>query len=649
MLNTNALQQLKGLKKQIRDNRDIRIGTYRPARNRFGFVTDDEGNDVFLPPDEATKLLPGDKVEIEVSETDKDRVQGKVLRLIESNFSKCHGHCIERGKGFFIEIDDHSNMWMFVPPKNRKGAKAGDKVSASLLKHPFKNEGKGQLKIDEVLGNNSLPGIETAYAISRFGLHSTWPKDLDNLVESLQKKAHEVVESREVSPYPFVSIDSVSTKDVDDAIYCESTPDGWKLVAAIADPVSLIEKNSPLERVAKKRGATVYFPHGPLSMLPEALSSSSLSLLAHRKRPAVVCEMHINSEGELSDVNFSLKTIVSVAKLSYFQVADYLNHGTIAEELTDPIQHSLAASKMATDAIRASRPADGLMNDQSRVDHRFRLNDAGKIEDVVEIERTSAHELVEEVMLSTNFAAAKFLAEHKCPGPFSVHRGIREERLTESHTLLNELAPNLDKGVDPASTEGFASIKAACKEESAQGLVRPLRRLLSRANIKNSAEPHFGLGFECYTTMTSPLRRYQDLLVHYQLYAIINEQQVLHHHNEDLEQLAERLINNRSAIRQSEAELLAQYAEKFNTSEFEAEVVQMNAKQITLRCNSNGLQGFLPTNQLGKQWKYDALRGKLSNDKEQILLGQCFTVSISATDTARRTINFKLVKSDKKS
>lgn len=647
MLDQDTLSQLKGLKAQIRSSRDIRTGIFRPTQSRFGFVRDSEGNDVFLAPDQASKLLPGDSVEIEVVTDDKNRAQGTILKLLQSDFKRCHGICIERGKGFFVETDDANRVWMFVPPKNRKGAKAGDRVVASLIKHPYKNEGKGQLRIDEVIGDNNSVGIETAYAVSKFGIPTTWPHDEGAELTQLEQQLEDVIAARPVSPLPFVSIDSAATRDVDDAIYCEANDNGWLVAVAIADPCSVINKGSALEQAAKARGATCYFPHGPLPMLPEELSSGNLSLLAHKKRPAVVCTLQITSNGEVASADFALASIVSAAKLNYFQVSQYLDHGTIADEFTTDIQHILATAKLATDALRAKRDADALMNDSDRIDYRFRLNERGKIEDIVAIERSSAHTLIEEIMLATNRACAEFLVNNKVGGPFSVHQGIRPERLAESKKLLEELAPNLANDTDLSTMTGFAAAKIAAATDSGKHLVRPLRRLLSRAAIQTTAAPHFGLGFAQYTTMTSPLRRYQDLLVHFQLHAILQQQAPLQLNDDELSALSQRLLDNREAVRQCESDLIAQYAQRLSDKTFEAEVIQLNGKQLTLRILTNGIHGSLATSALGKKWKYDALRGKLSNDSATILLGDRFQVSISATNEVQRSISFSLAEADK--
>ena len=641
MLDSNALSQLKGLKQQLRDSRDIRSGIYHPARNRFGFVTDTDGNDIFLPPAEADKLLPGDEVEIAVTELDKHRIQGQVLKLLQSSFKHCHGYCIVKGNGFFVEVDDNSRLWLFVPPKLRQSAKDGDRVAASLLRHPFKNNGKGQLRIDAVIGNNRQPGIETAYAISKFGLCNTWPKNLDELVAELTETANTVAAARPLSTYPFVSIDAPSTRDIDDAIYCEARPDGWLVAIAIADPAAVISQHSPLDKTARARGATVYFPHGPLPMLPSALSAKALSLLPDQRRPALLCELHIAANGAINAASFSLQSIVSVARLNYFLVADYLNHGTITAELTDTIQHSLAAGKLASDALKAARVPDGLLSNNNRSDYRLRLNEAGKIEEISALDRTSAHELVEELMLAANVAAARFLADKQRPGPFSSHVGLRPERITESYTLLHELAPELNKNTNPATLEGFNAIKTAAL--SAPALVRPLRRLLSRTAIQCRPAPHFGLGFNCYTTISSPLRRYQDLLVHYQLHALINNEAAVAMHDDPLAALNEQLLQNRNAVRHSEMDLLAQYIPRLKDKPLTAEVIRLNHRQLTLRCQTNGIIGCLPTSVLGKQWKYDALRGKLTGADTTILLGDTFTVQLDSVDVNRRSVQFKLV------
>ena len=110
-----------------------------------------------------------------------------------------------------------------------------------------------------------------------------------------------------------------------------------------------------------------------------------------------------------------------------------------------------------------------------------------------------------------------------------------------------------------------------------------------------------------------------------------------------MKKLSELLLKNRMAVRQAESDLLAQHAAKLKDKVFDAEIVQLNNKQVTVRCTANGIVGIIPSSSLGKKWKYDALRGKLSNDAKTLILGDKFRVSVDSTDTLRRQIQFKVV------
>ncbi|MBE01962.1 MAG: 3'-5' exonuclease, partial [Euryarchaeota archaeon] len=168
MLNADALKQLRQLKSEIKERKVVYSGTVKATNGRFGFVALDEGRDVFLPPEEMQKVLPGDRVNITEQEVEKGKTQGVVDELLETHLTTFVGRYLVKGKGHFVAPDTPGiNRWIFIPPQERQGAEPGDFIYCQIHRHPFR-DGKGQAKVLRVIGKADEPGIERALTLASF-------------------------------------------------------------------------------------------------------------------------------------------------------------------------------------------------------------------------------------------------------------------------------------------------------------------------------------------------------------------------------------------------------------------------------------------------------------------------------------------------
>src|SRR5690554_6315623 len=283
MLNADALNQLRQLKTDIKQNKVVFPGTVKPTNGRFGFVALDEGRDVFLPPEEMQKVLPGDRVNVTEQEVEKGKTQGVVDELLESHLTTFVGRYLIKGKGHFVAPETPGiNRWIFIPPKERMNAQPDDFIYCQIHRHPFK-DGKGQAKVLRVIGKAGEPGIERAFTLANFDLADAWP-------DEVQKQA--------------------------DALMATPNATGWTLSTAIADATAMIEPGSPAEEEAFNRATAIYFPGEPLPMLPDTISTRLCSLMPDVPRLALVCDLQVNNDGSLGDYSFHQATICSKGKLS---------------------------------------------------------------------------------------------------------------------------------------------------------------------------------------------------------------------------------------------------------------------------------------------------------------------------------------------
>lgn len=653
MLNSDALSQLKELKQSIQDSKDYAEGIVRGTNNRFGFVTLDDGREAFLPPETMQQVLPGDRVKVSLTESEKDKKkhEAKLEKLLNSELKGFVGEYVEKGNNHFVSADHPQlSRWFFVPPKQRKGFKAGDLVSVRITRHPF-GDGRAQVKITAKIGRLDEAGIERQYMIHKHGLPSDWSDAALKETEAVKTRAKELDKGdrEDFTALNFVTIDAESTRDMDDALYLEAEEDGWLLYAAIADPAAFVETDSVLDKAARERASSVYFPGQSLPMFPDELSQDAFSLMAAEERPVLVCKQRINATGEIQDFSFCNGVIRSHHKLSYKQVADFLENNDRSAVPED----SLALLEGLYELARARKQYrdENHVVQEDKLDYVFRLNQEQKIENIERRRPTLAHQVVEEAMLATNSCAGNYFAQaaerlgRASGGLFSSHAGFRPERVAEIEQLLKKDKPELEK-LELEVLESYRQLMRNLQRDEADSvLLATLKRRLQPANVSTEAAPHFGLGFDYYATITSPIRRYQDLHNHRIIKGLLAERASGKLDESLAEELQAQIVRNRQACRQVEQWLLSQYLADKKGQEFDATVVSVASQGILVRLSDSGAEGFIPIRGNKKNpAKYDSLRMTLTHDDDTYHLEQPVRVKLDKVDPAEKKLQLSLAK-----
>lgn len=645
MLDKNALAQLQSLKKEIHDSVPRFSGRVRASNGRFGFVNTDDNQSFFLTPDEMEKVLPGDVVEFRVEPAGEGKEQAIVEKLLNSDIREFFGTYVVRGKGHFIEADHPTlNRWIFVPPAKRNNAVPGDLVKAHISQHPFP-QGKAQADIDAVLGNPAEAGIEQRFTLAKWALPDSFSAAVQAETEALVNRGLDSVLTgrTDLSHLPFVTIDSASTRDIDDALFAEAHSAGWTLWVGIADPSALIAPGSELDKAAAERGTSVYLPDLVIPMLPPELSEQLCSLQAGELRPAMVAELRIGEDGSIQQLHLHEASIRSQAKLSYHQVAQFIagDEADISAELRGPLLHLHHCAQ----ALANWRKTHCLII-EDRPDYKLVFDDNGKVKDIVRMERNAAHRLVEECMLACNRSVAGWLAAQNT-GFFIEHGGVRTERHGEVAALLKEQLGLEQKPELHSLAEYVNWLQRA--EQAASEL--PLRMIISRqqerSNLSLEAKPHKGLGFEFYTTFSSPLRKYNDLLIHRIVRELLQQQTPTLPDSELLLSIQAAQTNARLAANQAEAWLKLQWLQQLQHENtellFDASIVHMNSASMTVRLEDCGIEGSIDRRKAGKEWTFDTKTISHHSDAGRFVLGQPVRVKVLEVQPQARIARFALV------
>lgn len=274
-----------------------------------------------------------------------------------------------------------------------------------------------------------------------------------------------------------LTIDGERTRDFDDALSLEELPEGWRLGIHIADVSAMVQPLTPLDLEAQERGTSIYLPERRLPMLPEEISEDSLSLLAHQERLALSFLVTLGRDAEVKDWVILPSLIKVRHRLTYHEVDHLL-----------PQDRRLWALSQITDHLKQRRLAQG--GYEIRLPEVWvTISSHGDLQVSAEDQEAPSHRLVAEAMVLANSLAARFLAEHSIPALYRSQPEPREPIRKEESKGLLELWQD--------------------------------RRRLSRVVMELEPRPHWGLGLPCYTLVTSPIRRYLDLVSHRQLLAAV--------------------------------------------------------------------------------------------------------------------------------
>ncbi|MDA8782430.1 ribonuclease R [Porticoccaceae bacterium] len=495
----------------------------------YGFVSpvQGEGQDIYLSSGQMRRVFDGDIVLVKIAGWDRrGRPEGSLVDVVERKTSQLVGRYFRESGISFVRPDNpRISQDILIPGDKTVNAKDGQIVVADIIEPPSRNS-LPVGHIAEILGDHLDPGLEIEMSIRNYGIPHEWNNEvlaetaaIPDIVESVEAR----VDLRQI---PLITIDGEDARDFDDAVYCEpKSRGGWTLIVAIADVSHYVQVGSALDNEAFQRGNSVYFPNHVVPMLPEKLSNGLCSLNPAEDRLCMVCEMQISAEGEISRYQFYEAVMHSHARMTYTQVAHIIANKD--SENTSGVRKQFASILPQVDALNElyqvlhrRRNKRGAIDFDSQ-ETRILFDGQRKISQIIPLDRTAAHRLIEECMLCANVCSAEFLEKVKIPALYRVHEGPSEERLVSVREFLGELGIGLGGGEDPQPEDYQRVLRSVSGRDDAAVIQSVMLRSMSQAMYQPENFGHFGLAFDAYTHFTSPIRRYADLLVHRAIRSLI--------------------------------------------------------------------------------------------------------------------------------
>ncbi len=583
---------LAQLKQQLHSQTPRAEGVVKGTEKGFGFLEVDANKSYFIPPPQMKKVMHGDRISA-VIHKDKDRETAEPEELIEPFLTRFVGRVQKKDDRLSI-VPDHPLLRDAIQCRAERSVthdfQNGDWAVAEMKRHPLKGDRGFYAELTQFItfGDDHLaPWWVT---LSRHNLEREAPNGVatEMLDDGLVRE--------DLTALNFVTIDSASTEDMDDALFVEELADGkLQLTVAIADPTAWIAEGSKLDGIAKVRAFTNYLPGFNIPMLPRELSDDLCSLRANVTRPALACRMVIEQDGAIgSDIHFFAATIESKAKLVYDEVSDWLEEKGEWQPQNDEIARQIRLLQRICLSRGEWRHTHALVF-KDRPDYRFVLGEKGEVLDIVSEPRRIANRIVEEAMIAANVCAAIVLREKLGFGIYNVHTGFDPANTEQLANMLAGHGFTVD-AQEVLTLNGFCKLRRELDAQPTGFLDSRIRRYQSFAEISTEPGPHFGLGLEAYATWTSPIRKYGDMINHRLLKAIIKGEPAARPQDETTVQMAERRRLNRMAERDVGDWLYARFLnDKAGTdTRFAAEIIDVSRGGMRVRLVENGAVAFIP-------------------------------------------------------
>ena len=679
---------LKRLLNDMADEGLIETGRAR-AFNKAGGVpkvtvlkivdADDSGH-VFGVPEQWEADTPAPKLRI----IEKDRrgalgIGDRVLARTEERGEKLVAHPLkklEKKQELVLGVLRREGTRFWLTPVEKKERRelavsdVGDGEAGDLVLCEVSGRGgRVSARVDAVLGDPFAPKSFSLIAIHKYEL----PHEFSSAaIDEAKRVAKQPLGHREdLTHLPIVAIDPADARDHDDAIWAardedEDNKGGWKAIVAIADVSFYVRPDSALDKAARARGNSVYFPDRVVPMLPEELSADICSLKEGEDRAALACHLTIAKDGTLKSWRFTRAKIRVAANIAYEDAQAAIDaseeerievaspacfmpevEGPVSKELVDNALKPLWACWRALFAARNKREPLELDLPERQVV----LDEKGRIESVAPRERLDAHKLVEDFMIAANVAAARALEAKKSPVMYRVHEPPSRAKLEALKDYLGTFGIEFALGqvIKPATFNRI--LERVGEADFRPEIMEQLLRTQMQARYAPDRLGHFGLALGTYAHFTSPIRRYADLLVHRALVSAykLGEGGLPPEDAEHFERMGEQI---------SGLERRAMEAERETVDRYVAAYLADQRGQVVM-CRITGVQpfgffatvvefggdGLVPVSTIGDEYfRYDEKAQQLVGEETGTTYrqGQKLKLRIAEADPVSGSLRFEL-------
>jgi len=579
-----------------------------------------------LSPDrkEAVAGAPGlgDRLLVRFERREDGTVEAKLIKRIGEGARRVLGVVRKTNRETRLEPIDRKTRDSFIVADG-SDLRDGDLVVAQAA--PSERDGRygpKRAKVLEIIGKEDDPRSASLLAIHAHGIPTSFSAAAE--AEAEQAEPPTLEGRTDLRAVPLITIDPIDARDHDDAVYAQPDDDpknkgGHIVWVAIADVAAYVRHGTALDREAKDKGNSVYFPDRVEPMLPEHLSNGLCSLKYGETRACLAVRMVFNADGAKIGHQFHRGLMRSAAKLAYeeAQAAIDGSPGEIAGPLMDSVLKPLWAAYATMKKGRDRRSPLAIESTERKVE----ISPEGKVTSIQVRQSLEAHRLIEEMMIQANVCAAETLEQKRLPLIYRIHDTPSPEKLQALGDFLSTISLPWSKGEAPR-TDRFNRLLTETREGPHAEIVNEVvLRTQMQAQYNPENIGHFGLNLDRYAHFTSPIRRYADLIVHR---ALIRALKLGNDGLRDdevgkLTQIAEHITHAErramAAERDATDRYVAAYLAEHQGAEFEGRITGVTRFGLFVRLTETGADGLAPVSSLGEEYF-------IHDDRSHALVGE---------------------------
>lgn len=565
---------------------------------------------LLLPDREGKTPAPGmgDRLLVKFTQT-AEGWEARLVKRLDAGTNRVLGVIRKSARETRVEpVDKRSKDVLLIPNAVAGDLRDGDLVLASIEKSDHRH-GPKRGKILETIGREDDPRAASIIAIHAHGLPTGFSEQVEREAED---QALPTLKGREdLREVPFITIDPADARDHDDAVYAQRDEDpknegGWIVWVAIADVAAYVRPGSALDREARDKGNSTYFPDRVEPMLPEVLSNGLCSLKQGENRACMAVRMIFDKDGKKTGHKFMRGLMRSHAKLSYEQAQSAIDGQQ--DDVTGPIMDAIlyplwnAYSTMLKGRQRRSPLAI------ESPERRVIMAPGGGIAAIEPRKSLEAHRLIEEMMIQANVCAAETLEKTRTPLIYRVHEAPSQEKIFNLADFLHTIGKPWNKG-EPANTKRFNKLLDETRDgPHAEVVNEVVLRTQMQAVYSPDNVGHFGLHLDRYAHFTSPIRRYSDLIVHRGLIRGLNlgSDGLTDREIAELTAIAEQVTSTErrsmAAERDAMDRYIAAFLEDHVGATFSGRITGVTRFGLFVRLDETGADGLVPVSTLGSEY-----------------------------------------------
>lgn len=614
----------------------------------YGFiiVEDSDMPDIYIARSNINTAMDNDLCLVKItSYKSKEKLEGVVEKVLERHLSVVVGEYYN-GQVFPKDLNEDIALKLVKADQSKVKNNQLIKVKIINYKHKFFKD----CELIEVIGHVDDEGIEILEVVHKYNLINKFTEEEESFARNVSQvvEENELLGRQDLRKETIFTIDSESTKDIDDAISIKKVNDSYLLGVHIADVSYYVKEDSILDKSAFNRGTSVYLADSVIPMLPKALSNGICSLNPNVDRLTLTCEMKISKAGEVTDYRIYPSVINSKYKMTYTNINKMLegDEETI-QEYSDIYQDVLLMHELQNILFDIREKMGSI--DFETLEPKLMFDEHGKLDDIVIRERQNAERLIEEFMLVANQVVATHIVNMKLPFIYRIHELPNSEKLENVFAFVKRLGYDDYEG--DYSQENLQELLKAVENTTYEKVVTTLLlRSMSKARYSRENKGHYGLAFDNYTHFTSPIRRYPDLIVHRNLrkYLFIGNKKYDDSILKKFDEIAKQSSDTEKVAMNAEREVLdikkAEYMEKHIGEEFQG-VISSVLKFGAFIELPNTIEGLVHISSFKEHMEFDEANIALKSTESDLTytIGQVVKVKVIKVNRLLGRIDFIFV------